>query len=273
VRAICVVDDKARAGSPFRSIHGLSFWIETPQGQVLFDTGAEGSVLLHNLGAAGIDYGGIDAIALSHAHQDHTGGLQAILQRTGRIRLYAHPGILRERFSRRDGRMKSVGLSLTRQELGRLADMRLSAAPEQILPGVFTTGEIADRPEPEGRSERHFVRQGDQWVPDPYRDDLSIVLQAQEGLVLVCGCCHAGLLNTLLKVRAAFSGKLLAVVGGLHLNDLSEEQLEHIANVLEGYGPPRLYPNHCTGDRAHAALSRAFGELVSPCPAGTALVF
>jgi 7,8-dihydropterin-6-yl-methyl-4-(beta-D-ribofuranosyl)aminobenzene 5'-phosphate synthase len=273
MRAICVVDDKAWAGSPFRSIHGLSFWIETPQGRVLFDTGAKGSLLLHNLRVAGIDWGEIDAIALSHAHNDHTGGLRAILECTGRIPLYAHPDILRERFSRRDGRMKSIGLSMTREELGRLADMRLSAAPAQILSGVHTTGEIAPRPEPEGRSERHFVRAGDEWAPDPYQDDMSIVVQVKEGLVLVCGCCHAGLLNTLLKVRAAFSGRLLAVVGGLHLNDLSEEQLEHIADVLEGYGPPMLYANHCTGDRAYACLSKVFGKLVHPCPAGTELVF
>ncbi len=111
--------------------------------------------------------------------------------------LYAHPDLLRERFSRRAKDLKSVGLRLAEPDLHRLAGLRLSAAPQEILPGIWTTGEIAERPEPEGRSPHHFVRDANGWAPDPYRDDMALVLDSPSGLVLVCGCCHAGLLYTL----------------------------------------------------------------------------
>jgi 7,8-dihydropterin-6-yl-methyl-4-(beta-D-ribofuranosyl)aminobenzene 5'-phosphate synthase len=269
LRLVCIVDDASAAESRFKGIHGLSFWIETQHGNVLLDTGADGGVLLHNLEVAGIDSCGMDAIALSHAHDDHTGGLAALLQRTGKVDLYANPGIFEERFSRRDGEMRSRGLAVTREELEQLADLHLSAEPQQILPGMYTTGTIIDRPEPEGRSAHHFVRGPDGWAPDPYEDDMSIVVQTDEGLILVCGCCHAGLLNTLRTVDMVFEGDVVAILGGMHLGDLSDEQLQRIVQVLKGYGPPRLYPNHCTGERALAVLAEAFGERVTHCPAGT----
>ena len=100
------------------------------------------------------------------------------------------------------------------------------------------------------------------------------MMETQEGLVVVCGCCHAGLLNTLAHVRRAFQRPFAAVIGGTHLADAGEAYLHHVAGVLrEVYGSPRLYLNHCTGERAYVALANAFGERVKPCPAGTTLTF
>jgi 7,8-dihydropterin-6-yl-methyl-4-(beta-D-ribofuranosyl)aminobenzene 5'-phosphate synthase len=103
---------------------------------------------------------------------------------------------------------------------------------------------------------------------------MSLVLQAREGLVVVCGCCHAGLLNTLAHVRRVFRRPIVAVLGGTHLLDAGETYLEHIARVLrDSYGSPSLYLNHCTGKRAIITLANAFGNRVKPCPAGTTLSF
>jgi 7,8-dihydropterin-6-yl-methyl-4-(beta-D-ribofuranosyl)aminobenzene 5'-phosphate synthase len=285
MKLLCVANDRARAQSGFRTDHGQAVLVETDQGRVLLDTGSSGGKLLYNLDLAGIDERSIDALVLSHAHDDHTGGVGALLKRTGRIPLYAHADILRERFSlgsilpsivRRWLRleaMRSRGLPVSREELERSAHMHLSADPQQVLPNVYTTGEITERPELEGRSQHHFVRGEAGWSPDPYRDDMSLVVRVAQGLVLVCGCCHAGLLNTLLSVRSSFGEPIHGVVGGLHLRDLSDAQLQHIVDVLRDYGAIRMFPNHCTGDRAVAALTHAFGARVTPFPAGAELVF
>lgn len=279
MKITCVVDNAAKRSSHFWGEHGLAFLIETENDRILFDAGQSGTVLLHNLAILGIEPGDLTALALSHAHGDHTGGLASLLERAPGLPLFAHPDLFRERFSRRGEKVKSIGLSLTRGALAERADLHLSAEPTEIAPGVWTTGEIAPRPEPEGRSARHLVRQGDGWAPDPYRDDMALVLETGrgrspepvEGLVVICGCCHAGLLNTLAHVRRTFGDEIFAVAGGFHLADADEAQLRHTIEVLKMYGSPRLYPNHCTGERAYVALASAFGDRVALCPAGTTL--
>jgi 7,8-dihydropterin-6-yl-methyl-4-(beta-D-ribofuranosyl)aminobenzene 5'-phosphate synthase len=268
-----LVDNAVSPQSPFWAEHGLAFLIETESGRVLFDTGASGTVLLHNLHAANIAPESISALALSHSHPDHTGGLPAFLEHRSGLPVYAHPELLRERFVRREGRVEAKALPLAPEELRQRTDLRLSTTPQEILPGVWTSGEISERTEAEGRSPNHLVCEGDHWAPDPYQDDMALALEGSEGLVLVCGCCHAGLLNTLGQVRKAFGRDPVTVVGGLHLLNADLAGLRHLVDVLQQWGPPTLYPNHCTGQRAYVALAKAFGDRVLPCPAGTVLDF
>jgi len=269
----CLVDNAVQPHSSFWGEHGLAFLINVEEGRLLFDTGTSGTVLLHNLDEAGVAPESISALALSHSHPDHTGGLSAFLERRPWLPVYALPGLLEERFTRRGGQVKAKGLQLSPDDLRRQADLRLSAAPQEILPGIWTTGEISERPEPEGRSPDHVVRQGDGWTPDPYRDDMALVLEGSQGLVLVCGCCHAGLLNTLLHVRRTFGRDPVAVLGGTHLVSADEEHMRHLVEMLRQMELPALYPNHCTGQTAYVALAQAFGDRVAPCPAGTVLEF
>jgi 7,8-dihydropterin-6-yl-methyl-4-(beta-D-ribofuranosyl)aminobenzene 5'-phosphate synthase len=273
---ICVVDDAVRSGSPFRGEHGLAFLIETEGSRVLFDTGQSGDVLLHNLQLVEVDPATIDAVAISHAHYDHTGGLPELL---GHLRpgtpLYANPDLFRERWSRRQGKLQSAGLSMTQAELAGQVRLALSATPQEVVPGVWTTGEITARPEPEGRSDYHRMRQGGVLVADAYRDDMALVLQMGDQLVLLCGCCHAGLLNTLAHVQRTFKGPIAVIVGGLHLISASSDDLRYIGQVLMAMPAlQRVYPNHCTGEAAIVALTQQLGPSdVHPCPAGSVLGF
>ena len=273
MKVTCLIENAAQAHSTLWGEHGLAFLIETQGRQVLFDTGASGAVLVHNFLEVKTFPYSITAVALSHAHYDHTGGLGVFLEMRPGLPLYAHPDLLRERFSRRGADLKSVGLRLTEPDLRRLADLRLSIAPQEILPGVWTTGEITERPEPEGRSPHHCVRDANGWAPDPYRDDMALVLDSPAGLVLVCGCCHAGLLNTLAHVQRTFGRDPAAILGGAHLGNADQTHLCRLIEVLRPLGPPALFLNHCTGQAAYVALAQAFGDRVAPCPAGTLLEF
>jgi 7,8-dihydropterin-6-yl-methyl-4-(beta-D-ribofuranosyl)aminobenzene 5'-phosphate synthase len=279
-KVTCIVDNAVQRSSPLWGEHGLAFRVETDQGCFLFDTGRSESVLWHNLGFLGGCPRDASALVLSHAHTDHTGALIAVLSQKPGLPLYASPDLFRARFTLQEGKYKPIGLPLTQEELSQLADLHLSDIPVEVLPGVWTSGEIIERPEPEGRSSHHWVPADDSmpsehgWQPDPYRDDMSLVIEAKEGLVVICGCCHAGLLNTLAHVRRTFQRPITTVLGGTHLVDADEAYLQHVIDVLrDTYGSLRLYLNHCTGERAYVALASTFGNRVSPCPAGTALIF
>ena len=264
-----LVDNAVLQHTPFWGEHGLSILVDTPEGRVLFDTGASGTVLLHNLEAAEVDPESIRALALSHGHRDHTGGLAAFLERRPGLPIYAHPDVLRERFSRREGEMRAIGMTIPPEDLRRRADLRLSPEPQEILPGVWTTGEVTHRTEPEGRSPHHFVRGEDGWEPDPYRDDMSLVLETRWGLALLCGCCHAGLLNTLAHVERVFGQPVVAIFGGTHLISADADHLERVRQRLQGLSPRRVSPSHCTGETAFHFLLQALGpEIVRPFPAG-----
>jgi 7,8-dihydropterin-6-yl-methyl-4-(beta-D-ribofuranosyl)aminobenzene 5'-phosphate synthase len=273
----CLVDNNTLNTAIFQAEHGLAFMITTPAGQILFDTGQSGDVLVHNAIQLGLDLSQIDALVLSHAHYDHTGGLQAFLQkRRPGLPLYAHPDLFRERYAIKDGETRSIGLRMAQADLAQRSALHLSVEPSQVLPGVWTTGEITIRTEFEGRSAHHYIQTDKSWQPDPYRDDIALVLETQSGLILVCGCCHSGLLNTLAHVRRIYNQEIVAIIGGAHLANVDVDTLEHVITVLRATSAgevPYLYFNHCTGERAIFALSQAFSGKAHPFPAGSVLSF
>jgi len=273
-KVTCIVDNTVQRSSQLWGEHGVAFWIETDYGCVLFDTGQSGEVLSHNLEALGLRLQDLNGLALSHAHHDHTGGVRMVLSVNRGLPVYANADLLRSRYSLGAGEYKNIGLPIPPEALTQEADLRLSDSPFELLPSLWTTGKIRERLEPEGRSPNHFIHADGEWHPDPYDDDMSLVMDTQDGLVIVCGCCHAGLLNTLAHVRRTFQHHIFAILGGTHLATAGETNLEHIANVLrKHYRSPYLYPNHCTGELAYVTMVNAFGDRVRPCPAGTMLSF
>jgi len=160
-------------------------------------------------------------------------------------------------------------MTIPPEDLRRRADLRLSPEPQEILPGVWTTGEVTHRTEPEGRSPHHFVRGESGMEPDPYRDDMSLVLGTSRGLALLCGCCHAGLLNTLAHVERVFGRPVVAIFGGTHLISADADHLERVRQRLQELSLCRVSPSHCTGETAFHSLLQALGpEIVRPFPAG-----
>jgi 7,8-dihydropterin-6-yl-methyl-4-(beta-D-ribofuranosyl)aminobenzene 5'-phosphate synthase len=274
MRVTCIVDNTAQRASNLWAEHGLAFLIESGDKCVLFDTGQSGTVLLHNLEVLHIEPATIDALVLSHAHNDHAGGLAKLLDHLcPGIPLHAHTDIFRKRYSKKDTEIHEKTFSTTRQALEAQFHLHLNDRPEEIIPGVWTTGGITDRPEPEGRSADHLMQEGDDLVTDAYRDDMALVLEIGDHLMVLCGCCHAGLLNTLAHVERNFNSPIAYIAGGLHLTSASPDQLQHVGEVLSSKSALQgVYPSHCSGEGAFVALSNMLGQsVVHPCPAGTEL--
>lgn len=251
--------------------HGFALFLDRPEGKILFDAGPAGVATVNNAPRLGVTLGGADAMVLSHGHLDHTGGLAGVLRAMGkRVPVYAHPEVFRDRYAKIGERMVYVGLPFKREALeGMGAVFDLSAEFREIRPGVYLSGEIARRRPFETGDTDLFVKQNGEFQRDPLKDDQTMAVVTAEGLALILGCCHSGLINTIDHFQVMLPGKPIhTVIGGTHLDFAPAEQLRETIAVLKGLGLKRMGLSHCTGLRSGARLAQELGESVAFCTVG-----
>lgn len=273
VKVTCLVENSVQLSSKLWGEHGISMLIETSDGAVLFDTGQSGDVLLHNLDALNIDASKIDKVVLSHGHYDHTGGLKTLFNRIGERPVYAHPTMFAERFSETHaGTLKPVSAPL---QFAHETFWQLNAKPVEVLPNIFTTGEVPKlEPLEDFGDERLKVysENSETLIKDPIKDDMSLVLQTAQGLVVLFGCCHAGVINTLNLVQKQFPHEeIYAVMGGTHLAKADEDRLIATENKLQQV--PMIGLSHCTGPKVTARFLNRYPNQAFVFQAGTQLAF
>jgi len=243
--------------------HGFSALVERGPEKVLFDTG-QGFALVHNARILDIDLSAIRKVALSHGHNDHTGGLADLLRVGPEREVYAHPGIFGSRFREvPDGAPKPIGIPFTRSYLEGLgARFRLSDEPQEISPGITTTGVVPRKTDFETGDPTLLLGCDDgTCCPDPLSDDLSLVVEGEGGLVVLLGCAHAGLVNILDHVRGLKPDKpVKAVIGGTHLGLSGEKQMAATIEAMARMGVERVGASHCTGLAGSARLREALGD-------------
>ena len=251
-------------GSPRGTVgeHGFACFIETETGNYLLDTG-QGVGLAHNAALLGKDLSSVKAVLVSHGHYDHTQGLPDLLRRTGPVDVFAHPDIFAERYTLdRHGR-HFVGIPWRRAYLESLgARFRFERNYCQVAPGLYLSGEIPRLNEVEKGDLRLVVPAGDErFVPDPMRDDLSLVIHSSKGLVLVLGCAHAGVVNIMDHVcRQTGQERIYAVVGGTHLGFVGPEEFQEASRAFQEFGVERIGVSHCTGLPRAAQLYAQYTE-------------
>jgi 7,8-dihydropterin-6-yl-methyl-4-(beta-D-ribofuranosyl)aminobenzene 5'-phosphate synthase len=243
---------------------GLSMLVEVDGKKILFDTGA-GVAAVQNAQIMGVDLAEIDAIVLSHGHHDHTGGLRDVLRRAAKpLDVIAHPDVWGLKYGRAptDKTEHFAGLPFRRELLESLgAKFNLARKPVRIANGITTTGEIPMVTGYEAIDKGLLEKKGDEMLPDKLADDLALVIEADFGLVVILGCAHRGIVNTLRRARKVTGKELIyAAIGGTHLVHASPERLERTAADLEEMGVQYLGVSHCTGFKASAYLAERFGE-------------
>jgi 7,8-dihydropterin-6-yl-methyl-4-(beta-D-ribofuranosyl)aminobenzene 5'-phosphate synthase len=251
--------------------HGFALFLDRPEGKILFDAGPAGVATVNNAPRLGVTLGGADAMVLSHGHLDHTGGLAGVLRAMGkRVPVYAHPEVFRDRYAKIGERMVYVGLPFKREALeGMGAAFDLSAEFREIRPGVYLSGEIARRRPFETGDTDLFVKQNGEFQRDPLKDDQTMAVATSDGLALILGCCHAGLINTIDHFQERLPGRPIhTVIGGTHLDFAPADQLRETIAVLKGLGLKRMGLSHCTGLRSGARLAQELGESVAFCTVG-----
>ena len=253
--------------------HGLAVLVEWEKDLVLFDTG-QTDRLVSNAKKLAIDLSRVSNVALSHGHYDHTGGLPAFLRQAPEATVFAHPLIFNEKFARElVGTFREVGAPFSRNEVETLsARLCLKKSAQEIVPGVFLSGEIPRKSPFEEDQLDFFVVIGGDRERDAMLDDQALILDAPSGLVVLLGCAHAGVINTLHHVRQMFPKRPIAVLaGGMHLADAPSERVLRTIEGVREFDIPRIVAGHCTGWKPICSLSATFGERFSRLSVGTVI--
>lgn len=250
-----------KTGVPWAE-NGLSYLADLESGgetrRILFDAGFSAEVVLHNMALLEIDPASIDHVVLSHGHPDHCRGIVGVLEAIGRpIPVAVHPDAFHPRYiSLRSGHpMTYINLGFGSSEIERAGGrLVLSRTPLELATGAILSGEVERSVdfEEEVPAGRFHVREG-ALVPDEIVDDQALYVNVRGlGLVVLSGCAHSGILNTV-RHGLARSGaeRLHAVMGGFHLGHpgISQEKIEKTADALAELAPSVVSPMHCSGFR------------------------
>ncbi len=252
---------------------GLSMLVEADGMKILFDTGG-GIAAVHNAELMRVDLATVDRMVLSHGHYDHTGGLLEVLRRAGGKEIIAHPDVWARKYGSLDNTPKRyIGIPFVREALEVLGTtFNLSREPVKLSDKVMTTGEIPMLTDYEVVEKYLCVMEGDEMKQDPLDDDLALIIDTEFGLVVILGCAHHGIINTLTQAKKVTGKELIyAAIGGTHLVHASKERLEKTAAALQEMGVQYLGVSHCTGFNASAYLAREFGDRFFQNNAGTKL--
>jgi len=264
---VLIENDAPTEDNDLAAEFGLSLLFDLGGTQILFDTGDSG-VFADNAFRLGFDIARVDLAVLSHQHFDHGGGLARFLELNDHAPVFLRRAEHADRYSRFPDRTQPIGIDLGL--LQRCSDrfVELEETTE-ISPGVTLLMEAGSRhPRPPG-NDRLLVQRGDQLVADAFDHELTMVLHEDDGMVVVTGCSHSGVLNMIDAAIERFPGqRLKALVGGFHLIGLpsadsmalSRPEVEQIGREIRSRCGSPIFTGHCTGHMAFGVLVGVLGD-------------
>ena len=217
------------------SLWGFSALIKTPEHTILFDTGSNGRILLKNLQAQNHNLSKVDTIFISHAHWDHIGGVDSILELNPNVHIFVTSHVSKNMI--RDLKTLSKGVTIIGDE------------PTKLFSDIYSTGAMGDASEQ------------------------SIIIDTNDGLIVISGCAHSGIQAIAKRAKDTFDKEILLLLGGFHLFSKDEVEVTEVVNHIKALGTKYVCPSHCTGEKAKNIFRQKFGKYYIDGGAGINIAF
>ena len=275
-----LMENTALEGCGLTPEAGLSLYIDFQGRSLLLDAGSSGR-FAYNAQVLGVDLSQVELAVLSHGHYDHADGLRRFFQVNDRAKVYARPGAAGPYFSMRTDGPCFIGIH--REIFAQSGDRFVSVEGlYPLMEGAWLVPDRVQIPDGSGRSDGLLFKRGeDDFIPDDFRHEQSLVLEGEKGLVVFNSCSHTGIVNIVREVLDQLPGKqVYAVVGGFHMAakgqgalNCTPEYVFQVANALKELGGEEIYTGHCTGQTALELLKQRFGPGCHALATGQVLNF
>jgi len=239
--------------------HGLSVFIEADGKRLLFDTGQSGA-FVENAKALGVDLLTVDAVVLSHGHYDHTGGVPELLKCLNkRMSFY----IGKEFFSPKYKLLEDGTWKYNGNPFEKPAEVEFHSIDQDVTilsESVYVFKNFLRVNDFETVNPKFFIKTENGFERDLFTDEIALGIKTKQGLVLIVGCSHVGIVNILEHVKKNLQLPVAAVIGGTHLVEAGDERLKETVAAFKAHGVKTIAVSHCTGEAGMTLLQKEFPE-------------
>jgi 7,8-dihydropterin-6-yl-methyl-4-(beta-D-ribofuranosyl)aminobenzene 5'-phosphate synthase len=264
----CLVDNRAKFASDLYAEHGFSLLLENDRETIVLDTGKTPIVLKHNLDIMGVET--VDRVVLSHGHDDHTGGISALMNSETTFSL--HPDGLIPKYAVQDGTSRYIGFP-------KLVDpnksgIKMDFVTETIRIGsdMWIFNHIDKYNDFETIPQYLSIKKDGNCLQDKFTDELNLVIKTDDGLIVLSGCAHLGMVNILYSAMEYFQDEIYGVIGGSHLFGAIPQRIEKTVDEFKKISPELIALGHCTGFEALCRFKKEFKDKFVPLESGAEIM-
>jgi 7,8-dihydropterin-6-yl-methyl-4-(beta-D-ribofuranosyl)aminobenzene 5'-phosphate synthase len=253
------------------SEHGLSLFIQVGSEQILFDTGQSGA-FMKNASIYGCKLEKTEKMIISHGHYDHTGGLPAFLKENKKVLVYCKKEALIPKFSHNYNEKRQINLPLIDAYKTYTKRFVFLSENFRISPEILVVTDILNKTKFENDEQNLTWKTGSNNEKDPFDDELFLILEENDGITIVTGCSHRGIINIIHTANKLFPAKKIKhVVGGFHLKNKSHERMKPVLKELNKFPIGQLDICHCTGIEEYGIIKNEFKGKTQYLSTGTLL--
>ncbi len=267
---IVILSENSSANTMSLSEWGFSAFIEHKYGNILFDTGMSGDVVIKNAKVLNVDLTSVETIILSHGHYDHCNGLDKVVEQVGKCTIYSHSHLFQPKYTLKGKDELYAGVSFTKERIEGLGGKFVFVDQStQLDDCAYIITNVPAVNEFETISDSFKCRVGNSLVKDCFTDEVNLAIVMDQAVLTISGCAHRGVVNIIEESRKVTGRKVSHFIGGTHLKDAEKNRVKKTVEYFLDKNFSMLAPAHCTGFDALVEIKNALGDVVRPAFCGT----